>query len=190
MFMHNLMVDARYVRFEGLGRTNKRVQVDDWFFPELTSESAEAGPGTNIRGRYSVHFHRGGVDPTTMPARVEGCVVENDPGWAYVNHSSRVDFINNVSYDVVGGAFQTEAGDEQGSFVGNIAIRTINPDYPIENPDTAPVDIREDSQDFAFQGDGFWIHGGGVRLEDNVATGALGMDYLLDRGDPRGGYHL
>ena len=179
MFMHNLLVDTRYVRIEGLGRTNKRVQVDDWFFPELTSESAVPGPRTNIRGRYSIHFHQGGVDPLTVPARVEGCVVENDPGWAYVNHSSHVDFINNVSYDVVGGAFQTEAGDEQGSFVGNIAIRTVNPDYPIENPDTAPVDIREDSQDFAFQGDGFWIHGGGVRLEDNVATGSSGHGFIF-----------
>lgn len=179
MLMNNLMVDMRYVRLEGLGRTNKRMQVDDWFFPDLTAQSAEPGPSSNIRGRYSVHFHRGGVDPTSMAARVEGCVVEDNPGWAYVNHSSNVDFINNVSYNVVGGAFQTEAGDEQGSFVGNIAIRTINPDYPIENPETAPVDIREDSQDFAFQGDGFWIHGGGVRLEDNVATGSSGHGFIF-----------
>lgn len=179
MLMNNLIVDMQYVRFDGLGRTNKRIQVDDWYFPDLTAESAEPGPATNIRGRYSVHFHRGGVTPTSLPARVEGCVVEDNPGWAYVNHSSTVDFINNVSYDVVGGAFQTEAGDEQGSFVGNIAIRTINPDYPIENPETAPVDIRESSQDFAFQGDGFWIHGGGIRLEDNVATGSSGHGFIF-----------
>lgn len=179
MFMHNLDVDVRHVRFAQLGRTDKRVQIDDWFFPELTSESAEAGPSTNRRGRYSVHFHRGGVDPQSIPAHVEGCVVEDDPGWAYVNHSSHVNFLNNVSYNVVGGAFQTESGDEQGSFVGNIAIRTVNPDYPLENPDTAPVDIREDSQDFAFQGDGFWIHGGGVALEDNVATGSSGHGFIF-----------
>ena len=39
-----------------------------------------------------------------------------------------VDFIENVSYNVVGGAFQTESGDEIGSFVRNIALRTVNPD--------------------------------------------------------------
>lgn len=179
MFMHTLMVDVRHARFEGVGRTNKRVQVDDWYFPDLTAESATPGPRTNIRGRYAVHFHRGGVDPNSTPAHVEGCVVEDNPGWGYVNHSSHVDFVNNVAYDVVGGAFQTEAGDEQGSFVGNIALRTVNPDYPIEDPATAPVDIREDSQDFAFQGDGFWIHGGGVRLEDNVASGSSGHGFIF-----------
>ena len=179
MFMHNGNVDIRHTKFLSLGRTNKQLQLDDWYFPELTAESAEPGPSTNQRGRYSVHFHRGGVAPDSPVAHVEGCVVEDDPGWAYVNHSSTVDFVNNVSYDVVGGAFQTEAGDEQGSFIGNIAIRTVNPDYPIENPDTEPVDIREDSQDFAFQGDGFWIHGGGVKLIDNVATGSSGHGFIF-----------
>lgn len=179
MFMNTRNVDIRYASFTSLGRTDKSVPLDDWYFPEFTSSSGEPGPSTNIRGRYSVHFHRGGVDPSLQPAHVEGCVVDNDPGWAYVNHSSNVDFINNVSYDVVGGAFQTEAGNEQGSFIGNIAIRTINPDYPIENPETRPVDIREDSQDFAFQGDGFWIHGGGVRLENNIASGCSGHGFIF-----------
>ena len=36
--------------------------------------------------------------------------------------------------------------------VHNIAIRTVNPDYPILNWRTSPVDIRENTQDFAFSG--------------------------------------
>lgn len=179
MFMHNPRVQVHHARFHQLGRTDKRVQLDDWFFPDLLADTAEQGPGEHIRGRYSVHFHRGGVDPTSTPARVEGCVVEDDPGWAYVNHSSHVDFVDNVSYNVVGGAFQTESGDEVGSFVGNIAMRTVNPDYPLRDPETAPVDIREDTQDFAFQGDGFWLHGGGVALRDNVATGSSGHGFIF-----------
>lgn len=180
MFMRNLDVRMNYVRMYQLGRTNKREQVDDWFFPTLIADEYEAGDRTNIRGRYSCHFHRGGVDPsTTTAALVRGCVVEDDPGWAYVNHSSHVDFIDNVSYHVVGGAFQTESGDEIGSFIRNIAIRTVNPDYPLLDPDNLAVDTRESSQDFAFQGDGFWFHGGALTITDNVASGSSGHGFIF-----------
>lgn len=179
MFMHTHEVDCRHVRFERLGRTDKRRRLDDWSFPNLDAELAEPGPGLNPRGRYAVHFHRGGVDPSaTRPARIEGCVAEDNPGWAYVNHSSNVDFVGNVSYDVVGGAFQTESGDKIGSFIDNIAIRTVNPDRPILSPETEAVDIREDVQDFAFQGDGFWLHGGGVAVDGNVASGCSGHGFI------------
>lgn len=180
MFMHSLAVSLSHVRMHKLGRTDKRRQVDDWFFPTLIADEFVMGPRTNIRGRYSCHFHRGGVDPAnTIPALVTGCVVEDDPGWAYVNHSSNVNFINNVSYNVVGGAFQTESGNEIGSFIDNIALRTINPDYPLLDPVTAPVDSRESSQDFAFQGDGFWFHGGGVDVSGNVSSGSSGHGFIF-----------
>lgn len=179
MFAHNLDVRLEYLRFYQMGRTNKREQVDDWFFPTLVADEYVAGDRTNIRGRYSCHFHRGGVDPNaTVPALVRGCVIEDDPGWAYVNHSSHVDFIDNVSYNVVGGAFQTESGNEIGSFRQNIAIRTVNPDFPLLFPETAPVDLRESSQDFAFQGDAYWFHGGGVEVEGNVASGSSGHGFI------------
>ena len=179
MFMNTHQVDMRYVRFYQLGRTNKRIQLDDWIFPNLTADEFEVGNQTNIRGRYSCHFHRGGVDPSAgPPAHIEACVVEDDPGWAFVNHSSHVDFLDNVSYNVVGGAFQTESGDEIGSFVGNLAIRTVNPDFPILDPETEPVDIREITQDFAFQGDGFWFHGGGIAVRDNIASGCSGHGFI------------
>tara|TARA_B100000809_G_C15135276_1_gene530283 strand:- start:1323 stop:4040 length:2718 start_codon:yes stop_codon:yes gene_type:complete len=180
MFMHTLDVNIQNVRMHQLGRTNKRVQLDDWSFPTLEADNYVAGQRTNIRGRYSCHFHRGGVDPNnTVPAVVSGCVVEDDPGWAYVNHSSNVDFIDNVSYNIVGGAFQTESGDEIGSFIDNIALRTINPDYPLLDSVTFPVDIRESSQDFAFQGEGFWFHGGGVSISGNVSAGNSGHGFIF-----------
>ena len=131
MFMHNLNVDVNFARFYQLGRTDKTIPLDDWTFPDLDPNLAMALEGNNIRGRYAVHFHRGGVDLNSTPARIVGTVVEDNPGWAYVNHSSNVDFINNVSYNVVGGAFQTEAGDELGSFINNIALRTVNPNNPL-----------------------------------------------------------
>ncbi|MEO1456281.1 MAG: GDSL-type esterase/lipase family protein [Pseudomonadota bacterium] len=188
MFMHTNDVDVQNVAFQGLGRTDKSVELTDWRL--LSGTESSIGPeetlvedlgGTNVRGRYSVHFHRGGDEGE--PGRVEGAVVRDDPGWAYVNHSSNVDFIGNVSHNVTGAAYNTEAGDEVGSFIGNIAIRTVNPDTRLnpgdgELPDRQEPDFRAESQDYGFQGDGFWFHGAGVTVEDNVVSGASGHAYI------------
>ena len=195
MFMHTLDVDMNYVRIHKMGRTRKDIPIDDWIIGEGDVFEANGLARRNVRGRYSVHFHRGGVSPNLSPAYVRGCVVEDDPGWAYANHSGFVHFDNNVSYNVIGGGFQTEAGDELGSFTNNIAIRTVNDEYPIrfEAPDNAP-DTRENAQDFAFQGDGYWIHGGGVSLSGNIASGCSGHAFiywpegLIEPGFPSGTY--
>ena len=204
MFMHTLDVDIRYVEANNLGRTDKSIILDDWDFTDLDANQNTGTPVTdglrNPRGRYSIHFHRGGLDTSVFPAKpitplptaahVEGSVVNNDPGWGYVNHSSRVNFVRNVSYNVKGGAFNTESGNETGSFIENIAIRTVNSQNPIM---TAPrpresytdgettqalVDLREGRQDFAWQGDGFWFHSSGVTVKGNVVSGATGHAYV------------
>ncbi len=194
MFMHNPDVILKYIETEGLGRTDKSQELDDWSVPEDEQDRFTAiypaGPGTNPRGRYSIHFHRS-LDVNTNKALVEGCVVNGDPGWAYTNHSSYVDFINNVSYDVLGSAYCTEAGDELGSFVNNIAIRTYNPSEPLNLGRPAEgivgteggrteglTDGREQISDFAHQGDGFWLHSTGVTLEGNVVSGCSGHAYI------------
>ncbi|MEL6257014.1 MAG: G8 domain-containing protein, partial [Bacteroidota bacterium] len=199
MFMGNQAVDINFVRVHKMGRTRKDIQVDDWFINDDDDNGDEFvdGPRTNIRGRYSIHFHRRGVNLASSPAYVRGCSVEDDPGWAYVNHSSFVHFENNVSYNVIGGGFQTESGDEIGSFANNIAIRTVNPVYPLRmfDDDLSFPDGRENSQDFAFQGDGFWIHGGGVSVIGNVASGSSGHGFiywpegLVEPGFPTGTFN-
>ncbi|MEM8927590.1 MAG: G8 domain-containing protein [Bacteroidota bacterium] len=191
MFMHTLNVDFNHVRLHKMGRTRKDRPIDDWTLGE--EDEFVNGARTNIRGRYSIHFHRGGISASLTPASLRGCVVEDDPGWAYASHSSYVNFDNNVSYNVIGGGFQTESGDELGSFTNNIAIRTVNTEYPVrfEAPENAP-DTRESAQDFAFQGDGFWIHGGGVSLSGNIVSGASGHAFiywpegLIEPGFPSG----
>ncbi|MEM9365921.1 MAG: G8 domain-containing protein, partial [Planctomycetota bacterium] len=188
MFMHTNDVDVRFASFEGLGRTDKSIELNDWRLISGSEESVgteltevEDLGGFNVRGRYSVHFHRGGA--AGDPGRVQGSVVRDDPGWAYVNHSSNVDFIENVSHNVAGAAYNTEAGDEVGSFLRNIAIRTVNANgnpNPADqelDPEQEP-DARVATQDFGWQGDGFWFHGPGVRVEDNVVSGASGHAYI------------
>lgn len=179
MFMHNSNVSINYARFYQIGRTDKTKPLDDMTFPELDDAPPIMLEGNNMRGRYAIHFHRGGVGANSIAAVVNGSVVEDNPGWAYVNHSSNVNFIDNVSYNVVGGAFQTEAGDEKGSFVRNIALRTVHPNDPLNcNCEEELVDVREDRQDFAFQGDGFWLHGTDLTVEDNVVAGATGHAFI------------
>ncbi|MEM8947327.1 MAG: G8 domain-containing protein, partial [Planctomycetota bacterium] len=187
MFMHTNDVDARYFSFQALGRTDKSIDLEDWQLVSGSEDSigdlveVEDLGGFNVRGRYSLHFHRGG--PTGSPALIQGAVVRNDPGWAYVNHSSNVDFLDNVSHNVTGAAYNTEAGDEIGSFVRNIAIRTVNPNGAPNPPDDEIVfeqspDIRVLTQDFGWQGDGFWFHGAGVTVDDNVVSGASGHGFI------------
>ena len=86
MFMHNLDVDLRYVAFINLGRTDKAIPLDDYSWNDLQESASYQPPRgeyNNPRGRYSLHFHRGGVSPDLKPAHIEGVSVNNDPGWAF-----------------------------------------------------------------------------------------------------------
>ncbi|MEY2908272.1 MAG: hypothetical protein RLZZ602_795, partial [Pseudomonadota bacterium] len=169
MFMHNPNVAIAHAAFEDLGRTNKLEILDPPYFDE-EGEFVE-GTGLNPTGRYSVHFHRTGVDATVAPAIVTGSVVAGNPGWGFVNHSSHVDFTDNVAYDVTGAAFNTEAGNEIGSFIGNLAIKMHG---TREEPQS-----RQIHGDFGHAGDGFWLQGPGVRVEDNIVAGATGSGLIL-----------
>jgi hypothetical protein len=169
MFMHSPHVQIAYTGFYDLGRTDKRIAVND---PRLDEQKKLiAGSGTNPRGRYPVHFHRTGADLRIAAIPVKGCAVVNSPGWGYVNHSSHVAFEDNVAYNVHGAAFVTEAGDEVGSFRGNLAVRSTG-----SGQDTV---ARNDLQDFGHEGSGFWLQGGGVAVEDNIAAGHRDAAYFF-----------
>ena len=167
MFMHNRDVSVAFGGFYELGRSNKMEAPND---AELDENGLlREGTGTNVVGRYSVHFHRNGVQAGDGPATVTGSAIVGSPGWGFVNHSSYVEITDNVAHNVSGAAFVTEAGDEIGSFIGNLSIRTHGTgDHPTERAD-----------DFGHAGDGFWFQGAGVSIENNVATGATGSGLIL-----------
>ena len=169
MFMHTRDVDVANAAFNDLGRTDKLRPLDSPYFDDEGFFVEETG--SNTGGRYSVHFHRNGVERSGSPAVIRGSVVAGNPGWGFVNHSSYVDFIDNVAFDVVGAAFSTEAGDEIGRFQDNIAIR-------MHGTGDEPITRQEDG-DFGHAGDGFWLQGPGVVVENNVATGATGSGLIL-----------
>jgi len=169
MFMHTRNVDVNYAGFYGLGRSDKKMVVND---VEVDGDGVLVdGTGTNPRGRYSVHFHRNGVHRSGEPARVHGSVVVDSLGWGFVNHSSYVQFSDNVAYNVDGAAFVTEAGDEIGSFVGNLAIHSVGSGQGDE--------ARNKLDDFGHGGDGYWFQGGGVSVTDNVAVGQAETGFIF-----------
>ena len=168
MFQHTRDVEINYAAFNRMGRTDKRVRLNDVILDE--NGEAVSGTGTNQRGRYALHFHRNGVEPVGTPARVHGSVVSDNPGWGFVNHSSDVEFTDNVAYNVAGSAFVTEAGDEIGRFDGNLAIRGSGSGEDLS--------ARYDLQDYGHEGNGFWFQGAGVSVTNNVAIGQAGHGFI------------
>ena len=190
MFAQTNKVDVNYARFYQLGRTDKTKSLDDFDFDFFDTPNNNGGapvdfeaiPGnrTNIRGRYPVHIHRNGVDPASAPALVNGCVVFDGPGWGYATHSSHAVFSNNVSYAVQGTGFYTEAGDEIGSMIGNIAIRSVNSAFQFDSTGGAiDPDLGHENQEFGNDGEGFWLSGHLVSMIDNVSAGSTGHGIIV-----------
>ncbi|MCR9197394.1 MAG: G8 domain-containing protein, partial [Planctomycetaceae bacterium] len=190
MFMHTLDASVAHASFLALGRTDKSRPLDDINFDftegAVGNETSAGvvfttttGARTNVRGRYSVHFHRGGTSPTSTPAVVSGSVVVGSPGYGFVNHTSNVNFIDNVAYNVAGSAYYTEAGDEIGTMTGNIAIRTVSPTFRLGDEGAIDPDLRADVQDFGVDGDGFWLSGHLVSMNGNVSAGATGHGIII-----------
>ncbi|MGB3616388.1 MAG: G8 domain-containing protein, partial [Elainellaceae cyanobacterium] len=169
MFMHSDAVDVRYAEFHELGRSDKSKMFDD-----------RGGSNNNVRGRYSVHFHRSGVDNIDgQPARAVGNSVWGSPGWGFVNHDSHVVMENNATYDVFGSAFVTETGNEIGAMRNNIAIKSEGAISISKNL------TRVKNHDIGHNGVGFWFQGRLVANEGNIAAGQrhAGTVYLLRGAD-------
>jgi hypothetical protein len=185
MFMHNPNVVVDAAGFYGLGRTDKSKIIDDTaLVPVLDANGKQVlNPdgtpkmqlhiGTNVRGRYAVHFHRTGTDDTDGQGVINDSAVVGSPGWGIVNHSSNVDVSNNVVYNVFGADYVTEAGDEIGDFRNNIAIHSQGTGGTVSGPAQAAA------QDFGQLGVGFWLQGGNVSLNNNVAAGQRAAGFIL-----------
>lgn len=173
-------VDIRHAALIDLGRTDKAIPLDELVLNAMTQVFEPNPNPQNRRGRYALHFHLNHALPgQEPPSKVYGVVVIGTPGWAFVNHSSYVDFRENVAYGFVGAGFVTESGDELGNFFDNLAIRgTGNGEYRPARLVFGNGERPQLLSDFAFSGDGFWFQGPAVRARDNVANGCNGAGMI------------
>ncbi|MFV0359674.1 cadherin-like domain-containing protein [Tropicimonas sp.] len=162
MFMHNDDVDVRYVEFHELGRTDKsRDAMEAEDYDTISYD-------TNVKGRYSVHIHRAGVDDDgDDPAMLVGNAVFGSPGWGYVHHDSYAVLHDNASYNTFGAGFVAETGNEIGRWSDNIAIYAQGISWD-------SVKVANHAGDPAFDlgktGDGYWLQGRMIELEGNIAA--------------------
>jgi G8 domain len=164
MFMHGSRVNIRDAAFVDLGRTDKAAGVT----------------ATNVKGVYSVHFHQNGYDQEQL---FSNSVIRGTPGWGLANHSSNVVATNNVVHDFAGAAFSAEAGDEIGSFIGNIVSGGTN--RPLQAKPYAREAIGPEQRQRFMAGDmgkfanGFWMVSPQVVVQNNVVAGGNGTAYLM-----------
>jgi len=166
MFMTSEGVVVENAGLYDLGRTDKS--------KPFTNPHIDDPAGTNPKARYALHFHVTGADRSKEPHEVRGCAVDGSPGWGFVNHHSYAHITDCVSYDVLGAGFVTEAGDEQGSFERNIAIKSEGSGQHVAHraDEGGQTEVTENPiDDFGHSGHGFWMHSPGVVVDDNVAAG-------------------
>jgi hypothetical protein len=173
MFMHNDDVDVRYAAFDDLGRTDKSRPAGDLDFFDVIEAD------TNIKSRYSFHFHKTGTEIDNDPAYAIGNTVSGSPGWGFVHHSSHADFVKNVAFDVFGAAFAAEDGDETGIWRENLAIRSVGIGAGDAAVKQSP-DVQMD--DNGRTGDGFFFAGRLVEAMDNIAANTTHGFVWLTRG--------
>ncbi len=177
MFMHTMEeVSLQYASFVNLGRTDKSLPFNN---PVLDSSGhLVAGTGTNVVGRYAIHFHRNYNFEPDCFATVSGCVVSGGPGWGYDNHSSNVNFQDNISYGVYGAGFATEAGNEQGLFHHNLVVNSqITKTHPSPGSEQAS---NGGTSNFGFAGQGFWFQGTeGISVRDNYVAEVNDAAYVV-----------
>lgn len=175
MFMHNDDVDVRYAAFNHLGRTDKASPAFD------LSAVDSVYSDTNVKGRYSFHFHKTGTEDQLNPAMALGNSITGSLGWGYVHHSAHAHFIENVAYDVFGAAFNAEDGDETGIWLRNIAIKSEGIS-PIPAAVKAPEDVAR--HDNGRTGDGFFFAGRLVESVENVAANTTNGFVWMNRSAP------
>ena len=168
MFMHNGDVTVRNAEFYELGRTDK-------------SEVLDTEGGTNVGGRYALHFHRTGGDPDEQPSLAEGNAVWGSPGWGIVHHDAHLDVVSNAVFGVNGGAIIAEAGNETGKWSGNITMQTTgtySTFNPVASGNPDHIGARQEQLNDSFtQGTGYGFKSRTIDSFDNLAVSSNAAGY-------------
>lgn len=186
MAMHNnTNVQIKNAAFKDMGRTDKSRLLDDfvwkqWLEPVVFNckisalgqeicemELNDKADITNIRGRYSLHFHKTGATSTDNMVYITGCVIWGNPGWGITHHDSYATISDNVVYDVTGAGIVSESGSEMGFWDDNLVV-DIDKGHTYDKYKSALF-----HDDYLFSGQGLAMKGRGVVCRNNVIADAV-----------------
>jgi len=185
MLMHQGGHRLYFVEVANMGRTSIE-PMNDPIVNEDGSRDPQLMPlcglvAENVRGRYSVHFHRAG--PFSEQSIVHGVSVHNIRNsknkFSYINHSSNVEFRNAIAANADGSAFMTEEGDEVGWFYNIMAVHSRGKEQggTDHQPNDActlknyPRIFHMTRLQVGFQGAFFWPQGAGTPIDGGVGAG-------------------
>lgn len=171
MFMHSDDVVVKNAEFYELGRTDKSA-----FFSN-----------TNVAGRYSLHFHRTGLNDLANPVIAQGNAIWGSPGWGIVHHDANVNVDSNAVFGVVGSGIVAEAGNETGRWIDNIviqttgAVRTFNAEQSRDSAGNVPIDHpayqAEVLNNSFMQGEAYGMKSRLLKISGNIAVSANGAGF-------------
>lgn len=124
-FDTNFAAGGPYINIEARARQRNTSGTRDMYDPVYANHVyTTIRNRDNIQSRYPFHWHKIGVlgDVLETPPVLDGCVVNESPGWGYAHHQSHGHIKNCVSYDCVGAGFVAEDGNETGVWKDSIAI--------------------------------------------------------------------
>ncbi len=168
-----------YAEFRDLGRTSQEQSVTD---PKKDADGNVIPESVaNPRARYALHFHKMGFE---THATVKGVSVVGGLKWGIVNHSSNVDVMDSIAYDVRGAGFASEIGNEWGSFQNCLSVQSLgfgdlNHSPTRTGPQSRNGQSLNGDNDFGFNGSGFWLQGARVRLVGNEVYGAVAVGFNI-----------
>lgn len=157
-FTASAQVDIQNVQFSGLGRTRN-----------------EETTATNVRGRYSVHFHH-----LHGTFRFDGnsvfCPITPMPfRWGIAIHDcSHGSVSNNVVFNWAGAGILTEQGDESENVIaGNFVCGIVG------DGNRGDGGFNRAPPDYATEGTGIWLAGTDNYVRDNVVANCRKYGYNI-----------
>ncbi|MEM6733606.1 MAG: G8 domain-containing protein, partial [Myxococcota bacterium] len=155
--LHRREFDVRYASLTDLARSDKINRLE----------------GDNLPNRYPLYvLHNGPGSSFEDPSRIVGNVVERSIGQAFVVNDSHVALDFNVAYDVVGGGFVIEGGNETGAMRYNLAVHATGRDTE-NHPKSAAGNFE-----IAAGGVGFWSNSRLIYNFGNVAANTKGYGFV------------
>lgn len=155
--LHRRDFDIRYAALIDLARSNKVARLE----------------GDNPPNRYPLYvLHNEPGSSFEDPGRIVGNVIERSIGQGFVVNDSHVALDFNVTYDVVGGGFVVEGGNETGAMRFNLAVNAKGRSF-----DTHPKSAQG-NYEIAAGGVGFWSNSRLIYNFGNVAANTQGFGFV------------